>query len=108
MNEEVKALKEQCLELMERITGIENRLTEGMIKKDTTDKGWDVRVFADLYGARCSIQKSSLATKDAIWFGVHEDMNGKDITKARMHLDVEMVKQLLPILQHFVETGELP
>lgn len=26
----------------------------------------------------------------------------------RMHLNQEQVKQLLPILQHFADTGELP
>jgi hypothetical protein len=30
------------------------------------------------------------------------------VVTSRMHLDQKTVKRLLPILQHFVETGELP
>ena len=66
----------------------------------------------------------SLATNDAIWFGtddteliVFEDDNkGKYIkTKLpknfmvnnRMHLNREQVKELLPILETFVKTGNI-
>lgn len=50
-------------------------------------------------GAECSIQASSIATEDAIWFGVVNN---------RMHLTRERVAELLPVLQHFVSTGDLP
>lgn len=89
-----------------------------------TNRGFDIEKFKDYYGSECSLQKSSLATEDTIWFGVDEpdlvifedDNMGKYIktklpnnwsTHSRMHLTREQVSQLLPYLQHFAETGEL-
>jgi hypothetical protein len=67
-----------------------------------TERGFALGTFQDRYGAACSIQKSSLATEDAIWLGVDlEDGKG------RMHLTQDGLNKLLPILQRFVETGEL-
>ena len=63
------------------------------------DRGFLKGKFNDRYGVECSIQKSSLETEDCIWLGTVVD---------RMHLTQEMVAELLPLLQHFVETGELP
>lgn len=40
------------------------------IKK--TNRGFALGEFVDRYGAKCSIQKSSLATEDCIWLGVDE------------------------------------
>jgi len=40
------------------------------MEKQKTHRGFDYSGFSDMYGAKCSIQKSSLATDDAIWFGV--------------------------------------
>lgn len=74
------------------------------------DRGFLKGKFKDRYGEDCSIQKSSLATEDCIWLGCdHEtvDKQGRPCG-ARMHLTQEMVADLLPMLQHFVETGELP
>ncbi|WYV99119.1 hypothetical protein Amme3_00123 [Pseudomonas phage vB_PpuM-Amme-3] len=98
-----------------------------------TERGFSVIEFKDCYGEKCSIQKSSLASEDAIWFGV-DDANpqimasqalahGVDTDKTvgwveyplpkevllstRMHLTREQVAELLPILQHFVNTGEI-
>lgn len=90
-----------------------------------TERGFSYSEFSDSYGAKCSIQKSSSAMDDYIWFGIdkpeitifeNENM-GKYIktampktfmVNARMHLNREQVKELLPILEHFVNTGELP
>lgn len=89
-----------------------------------TNRGFDVTSFNDYYGSGCSLQKSSLAEHDAIWFGVDEpdlvifeDENMGRYVKtklpknwsahSRMHLTREQVKELLPYLQHFVETGDL-
>lgn len=89
-----------------------------------TQRGFSIDEFIDLYGEKCSIQESSLATEDAIWFGidkprltVFEDGNmGKYIitempntfsVSSRMHLSREQVKKLLPILENFVKTGKL-
>lgn len=89
-----------------------------------TQRGFSIKEFTDLYGEKCSIQESSLATEDAIWFGVdnpkltvfeNENM-GKYLNvempnhfrvSSRMHLSREQISELLPILQKFVETGEL-
>lgn len=97
------------------------------IKKSKTDRGFDLIEFKDRYNTKCNIQKSSLATEDAIWFGV-ENANPKImaskirkgavgwvdyqipedvILTTRMHLTREQVKELLPILQKFIETGDL-
>jgi hypothetical protein len=88
------------------------------------ERGFVVGTFYDRYGTECSIQKSSLATEDAIWLGVdstkltvfEDDSKGKYLevempknfdVSTRMHLTKEQVKELLPLLNKFVETGEL-
>lgn len=71
------------------------------IKK--TERGFALAEFVDRYGAKCSLQKSSLATEDCIWLGVNE-IEGKP---ARMHLTRKLAKQLMPHLEKFIETGEL-
>ena len=95
------------------------------MKFETADRGFLLANFVDRYGNRCSLQESSLATEGAIWLGVIKDSEGRDyavidsagkvvehcgnpITHPRMHLTQEMVKDLLPALQHFAKTGELP
>lgn len=103
------------------------------MKIETTHRGFAVANFLDRYGAKCSIQKSSLATEDAIWLGV-DDADPKILASqaqehgvstlettgwvsypipkevlltTRMHLTREQVAELLPVLQRFVSTGEL-
>lgn len=92
-----------------------------------TKRGFARGEFDDLYGNKCSIQESSLADEDAIWLGV-DDANPKILASTlspeltgwvkcpmpegvsfntRMHLTREQVSELLPLLQRFVETGEL-
>jgi len=66
-----------------------------------TERGFSFVSFVDLYGKKSSLQKSSLATQDAVWLGT-DDEDG-----CRMHLTQEMVRELLPHLQAFVETGEI-
>ena len=107
------------------------------MKTEQTVRGFDIAGFTDRYGSKCSIQKSSIATEDCIWFGVSEvkarimchdainmgirertgteSDNGwcdyqipREVSIAtRMHLTREMAKELLPYLQKFIETGEL-
>jgi hypothetical protein len=75
------------------------------------DRGFQKGKFKDRYGADCSIQESSLATEACIWLGCdHETIHGKTGERcgARMHLTQAMVSELIPLLQHFVDTGELP
>lgn len=103
------------------------------MKKTSTYRGFALRNFTDFYGAKCSIQKSSLATDDAIWLGV-DDAEPKvlhgdarklgietDVTEGwvpfplpdevllttRMHLSREQVAELIPVLQNFIDTGDL-
>lgn len=63
-----------------------------------TERGFGILEFTDVYDAECSLQESSSVTP-RIWFGADGE---------RMHLGVEDVKALLPLLQHFVDTGRLP
>ena len=87
-----------------------------------TNRGFDLIQFEDLYGVKCSLQKSSLATDDAVWLGC-DDPNAKKLIpgqgwvpvnlpdeinlSTRMHLNRDQVKALLPHLQKFVEEGEI-
>ena len=97
------------------------------IIESTTERGFKLIEFTDRYDHKCNIQKSSLGTEDAIWFGVesaepkilaskvmkggcgwvdypiHEDV----MLNTQMHLTIDQVRGLLPILQKFVDTGEL-
>ncbi len=103
------------------------------LKRSNTNRGFGMIEFEDRYGLKCTLQKSSLATEDAIWFGVHDaapkvmasqaasvGVKTDQVTgwvdypipkevfiSSRMHLTRKQVKKLLPILQRFVETGEI-
>jgi len=97
------------------------------MKCKRTGRGFAHYEFTDEYGAKCSLQKSSSAMVDRIWLGVDnanpqimasktpEGGNGwvpypipEDVLlTTRMHLNQKQVKKLLPILQRFVETGEI-
>lgn len=98
-----------------------------------TERGFNIIEFHDRYNKACSIQKSSLAIEDAIWFGItnpepkimasHAYNLGiktdvaygwidypipKEVNiSTRMHLTRNQVEELLPVLQKFVETGEI-
>lgn len=101
------------------------------IKK--TNRGFKITKFADRYGSQCSLQESSAMATDEqgnmIWLGVEnpkgnfkvlipgqgwQERSIQDFVKEefvvpdRMHLTQQMVKELLPALQYFAETGELP
>ena len=98
------------------------------IKMGKTGRGFALGEFTDSYENICSIQKSSLATEDAIWLGCDNanprilacKVNGgipngwvdypvpEDVSfTTRMHLTVKMVEALIPLLQKFVKTGNL-
>lgn len=79
------------------------------MKSKKTIRGFALIEFDDLYEQKCSLQKSSIATTDAIWLGVSntgEKLGNKDVNN-RMHLNRKQVKELLPHLIKFIETGEL-
>ena len=54
--------------------------------------------FKDVYGGPCRISESSLATQAGLWLGLDE-------TGSSMHLTMDTVKGLLPLLQEFVDTS---
>lgn len=102
-----------------------------------TQRGFSFGEFEDQYGNKCSIQKSSIATRDCIWLGINDpepqimssdairlglrertyderdngwvpyDIPREVLLSSRMHLSREDVKKLLPLLQRFAETGNL-
>ncbi|MES2531948.1 MAG: hypothetical protein V4636_13000 [Pseudomonadota bacterium] len=92
-----------------------------------TIRGFAMGKFTDANGVECSIQKSSSAMEDLIWLGADEiglkrfepgigwtdvpvERTSGGIThvaNTRMHLTRENVAALLPLLQHFADTGEL-
>jgi len=97
------------------------------LKQTKTNRGFGLIEFTDKYEAKCTLQKSSLATEDAIWLGV-DDANPKIMASkvmeggtgwvkyllhpdvminTRMHLTQEQVADLIPVLQKFVDTGEI-
>ena len=79
-----------------------------MLKLRRTERGFARADFEDLYGSKCSIQQSSLATDDAIWLGVHEgSLHYEKQESSRMHLNRKQVAELIPLLERFVKTGEL-
>lgn len=76
------------------------------MKLGKTERGFARGEFVDKYGQFCSIQKSSLATEDCIWLGVDTDLEGNEVSQ-RMHLNQDMVEELLPLLKRFIKKGEL-
>ena len=97
------------------------------LKKEHTSRGFSLYEFKERNGSLCSLQKSSIATENCIWFGPNESQitigypwktyteqqikeifGGKDIvSNSRMHLTQKQVQELLPILQRFAQTGEI-
>jgi len=89
-----------------------------------TERGFALGEFKDSKGIKCSIQKSSLAFEDNIWLGC-DDANPLQLIpgegwvpmvipeaeatvyNTRMHLNQEQAAALIPLLQRFVDTGEL-
>lgn len=100
--------------------------TLSTLEKFRTERGFGGFSFKDKYGLQCSLQDSSLATEPAIWLGIDDPepkimasdtpqggtgwvdylIPPEVLLHTRMHLTQEQVKALLPILQHFAETGE--
>ncbi len=79
-----------------------------MLKLKTTERGFRFAEFIDRYGSQCSIQESSLATEAAIWLGVDIPFKQySNLGSTRMHLTQEMARDLIPLLELFVEKGEL-
>ncbi|WP_028987547.1 hypothetical protein [Thermicanus aegyptius] len=97
------------------------------MEKSVTNRGFTIISFTDLYGVKCSLQKSSLATEDAIWLGVDDadpkimasktpqggtgwvryDIPDDVMLYTRMHLTRKQAKELVNALNVFIETGDL-
>ena len=74
------------------------------IKVERTPRNFQIILFKDYNSEFCSLQQSSLALYEppgtsAIWLGVGDK---------RMHLNLERVKSLIGLLQHWVDEGEFP
>ena len=55
--------------------------------------------FTDRTGKQCTLQESDITTEHCIWLG--------SASCRPMHLTQDMVRELLPYLQRFVESGHL-
>jgi len=91
------------------------------IKK--TNRGFPIVEFRDRYDVKCSLQISSLAAADrCIWFGCEGSEIQIMVPKkgwtnipmpenchmnTRMHLSQSLLKELLPHLIKFADTGEI-
>ena len=95
--------------------------------KGVTKRGFPIIEFDDLYGEHCSLQKSSLATEDAIWLGTTDPepkiMASKTqrggvgwvkypipddvLIPSRMHLNRETARELAELLLKFADTGDI-
>jgi len=73
-----------------------------------TSRGFLITAFKDANGVDCSIQESSMATEALLWLGRNVGVHVEGQCLARMHLTPAMAARLIPLLQHFVETGRLP
>lgn len=96
------------------------------MEKNYTSRGFCRYEFDDAYDKSCSLQQSS-CVEPHIWLGCNDiglkagmpwreiseeelkqAFNCKElVSNTRMHLNVEQVKQLIPILQKFVDTGDI-
>lgn len=79
-------------------------------RKKKTQRGFGLMEFKDINGDQCSIQESSVATKNCLWLGCdHETVHPVTGERcgARMHLDVKLAKQIINTLQKWVDSGYL-
>jgi len=96
---------------------------------DKTSRGFKYGKFKDNKNIDCTIQESSNAESDCIWLGaldiglkefiahrqpsawepieLEDTIEHHFIANNRMELTREMVEELIPILQNFVNTGRL-
>ena len=74
-----------------------------------TQRGFALKEFKDRYGAKCSLQESSLVDP-SIWLGVDEEQDDEFIEQfkdsgpyTRMHLSYKQVELLVKDLQNWLE-----
>jgi hypothetical protein len=78
------------------------------LKFSITGRGFGLIEFDDLYGDKCTMQDSSLATEDAIWLGIDKPKIVEGCALGRMHLNRKQSKQLIRLLEYFVKYGGVP
>jgi transcriptional regulator with XRE-family HTH domain len=122
-------IKEEVLDRLSNVLKIDisTYIRKYIMKKVVTQRGYSAIEFIDQHDKLCTIQKSSLGTEDAIWFGINDAepkiLSSKIIDggtgwakypipedvkiNTRMHLTREQVRELLPILQKFVDIGKI-
>ncbi len=106
-----KWMKIDKLDVMEILTDVachENEFQEGRIRFHAALERTGVIKFRDDCCVDCSIQESSIALEKCIQLGIDkpEIIEGKPLTQ--IYFKQEKVAQLIPILQWFVEKGQLP
>ena len=97
------------------------------MKRDKTHKGFDILYFEDSTNVKCTIQESSASREEKmIWLGADdiglkhfiagegwhdvkltETVKEHYVANNRMLLAQSKVKELLPVLEKFAETGEI-
>ena len=80
-------------------------------KVELTKRGFEYIDFIDRYGAKCSLQQSSLADyiqpgMSAIWLGVEVNLKGVTVNE-RMHIDLKQAKALVKVLNKWIKNGSL-
>jgi hypothetical protein len=78
-------------------------IDESSLKRTTTNRGFGYYEFLDKGGTVCTLQKSSAAMTVELVNTIEEHY----VANNRMELTQEQVKNLLPILIKFVQTGEI-
>jgi hypothetical protein len=96
------------------------------MQETRTNRGFTLYKFTDTNGIECSVQKSSAAFENRIWLGATKiglkhfkaGEGWKDIeltdtieehytANTRIHINQETAKELVTILQRFIDTGEI-
>jgi hypothetical protein len=63
--------------------------------------------FVDLYGKRCTVLRSSIIGKPAVWIQNEIDLCGPDKEPlGNAHLDKRMARRVIKALQQFVDGKE--
>lgn len=78
----------------------EEKAPETHLKKRTTKRGFIAYEFLDTYKRECAIRESSLSDGPCLWLEM--------IAHNSVHLNRQIVVELLPILEFFVSFGRLP
>ena len=80
-----------------------SELSDGLGPVLRTGRGFQYIEFQDRNGNTCDIQQSSVADYEppgssALWLGIGEN---------RMHISLDQMRLLIPVLQRWVDTGKL-